>query len=84
MTTQYRVTWQIDIEANSPREAAEMARAIQRKPDNIAGVFDVAIPSHEPVRIDLDATEDDCDCNARSWYGSEHDSVCPLAGLPRV
>ena len=28
-------------------------------------------------------TEDDCDCDERSWYGSLHDSDCPLAGKPR-
>lgn len=27
--------------------------------------------------------EEDCDCEERSWFGAEHDSACPLAGLPR-
>ena len=39
--TEYRVRWEIDIEADSPREAAEKALAIHRKPDSIAAVFDV-------------------------------------------
>lgn len=27
--------------------------------------------------------EDSCDCGDRSWYGTEHDSACPLAGMPK-
>ena len=27
--------------------------------------------------------QEDCDCADRSWYGSEHDTVCPLTG-PRA
>lgn len=27
---------------------------------------------------------DSCDCDDRSWYGEEHDSACPLAGLARI
>jgi hypothetical protein len=36
----------------------------------------------------LDLLEDtqpgdmECDCADRSWYGAEHDSMCPLAGQP--
>jgi hypothetical protein len=35
----YRVKWEIDLEADSPREAAEKALAIQRDPESIATVF---------------------------------------------
>lgn len=38
----YRVEWRIDIEANSPREAAERALEIQRDPESTATIFDVA------------------------------------------
>ena len=38
----YRVTWEIDLEANSPREAAEQAQEIQRDPNSIATVFAVS------------------------------------------
>lgn len=48
----YRVTWKIDINAESPREAAEEARRIQRDPDSTANVFDVT--PHENLNIDLD------------------------------
>lgn len=41
----------------------------------------------EPAPVDDEAedepSEDDCDCNERSWYGDWHDSACPLAGKPR-
>jgi len=37
----FRVTWVIDLDASSPRDAAEQALAIQRNPESIATVFDV-------------------------------------------
>ena len=37
----YSVTWCIDIEATSAREAAEIALEIQRDPTSIATVFAV-------------------------------------------
>lgn len=40
MTT-YLVTWRIDIEADSPEEAAAQALATQRDPESTATVFDV-------------------------------------------
>jgi hypothetical protein len=38
---QYRVRWIIDIEADSPTDAAVAAQAIQRDPNSTATVFDV-------------------------------------------
>lgn len=38
----YLVTWTIEIDANSPREAAEEALRIHRDPNSIATVFRVA------------------------------------------
>lgn len=38
-TKSYLITWQIDIEATSHKEAAEKALLIHRKPDSIATVF---------------------------------------------
>lgn len=40
MTLEFRVIWEIDIDAHSPREAAEAARAEQGR-DTSATVFDV-------------------------------------------
>lgn len=39
---EYRVTWVIEVEAESPREAAEEAQRIQRDPDSLATVFVVS------------------------------------------
>ena len=65
----YRVRWEIDIEADSPREAAEKAREIQTNPESMATVFQV-IQIHdytdgtctpgEPIHIDTAAVE--CEC----------------------
>ena len=37
----YFITWEIDIAADSPEEAARMALEIQRDPESIALVFKV-------------------------------------------
>ena len=48
----YRVTWEIDIDAASSREAAEKALHIQRDPDSTATVFTVVQKRHL-LQIDL-------------------------------
>jgi len=51
----YRVRWEIDIDAESYQEAAEAALAIQRDPASIATVFDVrAHGEARPMRVDLE------------------------------
>lgn len=37
----YHVTWVIDIDARSPKEAVQKARKIQLDPESIATVFEV-------------------------------------------
>jgi len=37
----YRVLWEIDVEADSPREAAKKALEIQRDPASMATAFTV-------------------------------------------
>lgn len=51
----YRVTWSIDVEADSPEEAATQALIIQRDnhPDNAATVFDVLSPDGHEETVDL-------------------------------
>lgn len=57
----YQVRWEIDMEADSPEEAAAKALIVQRDndPANVATVFDVAplnpvTLKHGPwVRVDL-------------------------------
>jgi hypothetical protein len=53
---EFRVVWEIDIEAVSPRQAVERARAIQLEPDMPATVFDVWDYTRQKMhRIDLAA-----------------------------
>lgn len=44
--SEYLVTWAINVEADSPEEAAELALEIQRDPESIATVF-TTIPQSE-------------------------------------
>jgi hypothetical protein len=41
----YKVTWTIDVEADTPEKAAIQALQIQRDPNSIATVFQVLTPS---------------------------------------
>lgn len=50
----YLVEWSIDIEAETPREAAEQALAIQRRQNSSAVVFNVLNESGETETIDLE------------------------------
>ena len=52
MTT-YSVNWSIDIEAESPVEAARQALEIHRDPNSTATVFDVYDKDGNHTRIDL-------------------------------
>jgi hypothetical protein len=49
----YKVLWEIDIEAESPKVAAEKARYYQTVPSTTATVFDVLGEAGEVTRIDL-------------------------------
>ncbi|MBD3262045.1 MAG: hypothetical protein GF334_10345 [Candidatus Altiarchaeales archaeon] len=53
--TEYRIVWEINIEADNPREAAEEALRIQRDPESCATVFEVREEGTEEdgVHIDL-------------------------------
>lgn len=56
----YAVTWEIELEAETPKEAALKALQIQRDPDSLATVFTVkryGRPS-ESYEIDLTQGED--------------------------
>jgi hypothetical protein len=61
----YLVSWTIEIEAESPQEAAEKALEIQQDPDSIATVFDVASNGQsQAITIDLTPGEGrPHDCN---------------------
>lgn len=54
--TLYRVTWDIDVIADTAEEAARWALRIQRDPQSIATVFDVE-GDDGTVTIDLDTAD---------------------------
>jgi len=61
--TKYYVEWTIDIEADSPREAAEKALAIHRNPESTATVFSVSWETsrsgeHTAHRSHIDLSKD--------------------------
>lgn len=86
--TEYIVTWTIDIDADSPRDAAEQALAIQRRPSGGATVFQVArvverrgvctsiVDEAEEIDLDLLAPEED---DELPCYCGQAD--CPRCGL---
>lgn len=49
----YRVTWEIDIYADTPEEAARRALEIQLDSISTATVFDVLDEEGETTRVDL-------------------------------
>ena len=55
----YLVTWEIDIDADSPREAAEKALAIQRNPESTATVFQVLEQDTENDTETIDPVSDE-------------------------
>ena len=55
----YRVSWEIDIDADTPREAAQKALDIQRDKESIATVFDVTGESGSQSRVDLLECDED-------------------------
>ena len=50
-----RVRWEIDVDAQTVKEAAQKALEIQRDPQSIATVFDVR---HQGKRIRVDLMDD--------------------------
>ena len=48
-----RVRWEIDVDAEMPREAAEQARQIQLDYNSTAVVFDVRDATGKTTRVDL-------------------------------
>jgi hypothetical protein len=52
----YFVSWEIEVEAESPIEAAKLARAAQTQPNTRATVFDVfSGDAEDAIRVDLTA-----------------------------
>jgi hypothetical protein len=59
---EFRVIWEIEIEADSPKQAAEQARALQMNPAMPATIFEVWEHARQGMhRVDLSAAEDRLD-----------------------
>jgi hypothetical protein len=59
---EYKVAWHIDIDADSPEDAARKALAIQRNPESIATVFNVrtvGLPVNEYTTVDISKLDGD-------------------------
>ena len=52
--SQFLVEWKIDIEADTPVEAAKEAMKIVRNPKTIATVFDVIDENGDVTQVDLE------------------------------
>jgi hypothetical protein len=50
---QYRVHWVVDIEADTPEEAAKLAQEMQHDPESTATFFSVEDEDGEVVDIEL-------------------------------
>ena len=50
---EYRITWMIDLEAESPEAAARQALAIHRDTQSLATIFDVTDAQGHAVMVDL-------------------------------
>ena len=79
----YFVSWEIDIDANSPREAAKRALEIQRNPQSTATQF--YIQEHDTdERVSIDFLEEQEALTG--WMDGEETEVCPgcgaIEGLP--
>ena len=72
---EYRITWEIDLSADSSREAAEQALTIHRNPESIATVFDVMDETGHTERIDLDEVEYEEACAACGTKFDEGESI---------
>lgn len=46
--------WEVEIDADTPEEAAEQARVMQLDPENIATFFIVTDESGKAVHVDVD------------------------------
>lgn len=54
--TEYRVTWGVEFDADSPREAAELALRVlmDTDPENLAKVFEVTETYRRPPTVMID------------------------------
>ena len=61
---EYYIEWRIELEADSPEEAARAALKIQRDPESIATVFHVIAEGGEDTVVDLTEIDEDREADA--------------------
>lgn len=54
---EYTVVWEIQVDAESPEEAARKAKRLQARPDTTADVYEVHAPDGKAEEIDLSALD---------------------------
>jgi len=54
MSNHYVVTWELDVDAGTPEEAARQAWDTMRRPESTANVFDVLDADGGCTRVDLE------------------------------
>jgi len=50
----FRIVWEVDVDADTPLEAAREAFSMMTDPESTAVVFSVTDPNGDTVTIDLD------------------------------
>jgi hypothetical protein len=56
---EYKVKWDIELQASSPKEAAELAQEMMRDPIAMVGCFTVRDEDNQEHFIDLDLDQED-------------------------
>ena len=69
----YRVRWEIDIDADTPLQAAKRAQVYQRSRDSLATVYQV-YERLEPVKME------EIDLGCICGYDEERNPVCAVHG----
>ena len=65
---EYRILWEIDLDADSPRAAARLAWEIMQRPGSTANVFTVIDSRGQRTQVDLLEAES---CEAQSCENLE-------------
>ena len=58
---EFRVKWEIDIDADTPEKAAKQALEHMRNPASIATVFDVIDEHGNTTVVDLEQEDGECE-----------------------
>jgi len=74
---EYRIKWEIDLEADSPEQAARLAQAIQRDPKSTASIFEV-VPMEKMIEPKLNEHEKTIDLDELDEEKAENYCNCEM------